>query len=261
MADNTTLPGTGNGTADIIVATDKIGGVDFQRVKLSLGADGTASDAPVGAGTEAGVLRVTLPTDGTGKVSAAQSGTWTVQPGNTANTTAWKVDGSAVTQPVSLASVPSHAVTNAGTFAVQAAGDIANAATDSGNPVKIGGVFRSSPQTLTNGQRGEAAIDSAGRMITIGGGPTTATTAGTQVASSATSVTLLASNGVRRGMVFYNNSTQVAYVKFGATASTTSFSVYMTPGAHYELVGPGLYAGVVDAIWAAANGNMQVTEW
>lgn len=37
-----------------------------------------------------------------------------------ANTTALKVDGSAVTQPVSLASVPSHAVTNAGTFAVQA---------------------------------------------------------------------------------------------------------------------------------------------
>jgi hypothetical protein len=34
-------------------------------------------------------------------VNATQSGTWTVQPGNTANTTAWKVDGSAVTQPVS----------------------------------------------------------------------------------------------------------------------------------------------------------------
>ena len=34
---------------------------------------------------------------------ATQSGTWTVQPGNTANTTAWKVDGSAVTQPVSAA--------------------------------------------------------------------------------------------------------------------------------------------------------------
>jgi hypothetical protein len=32
----------------------------------------------------------------------SQSGTWTVQPGNTPNTTAWKVDGSAVTQPVSL---------------------------------------------------------------------------------------------------------------------------------------------------------------
>lgn len=32
-------------------------------------------------------------------VGATQNGTWTVQPGNTANTTAWKVDGSAVTQP------------------------------------------------------------------------------------------------------------------------------------------------------------------
>lgn len=63
-------------------------------------------------------------------MAVTQSGTWTVQPGNTPNTVAWKVDGSAVTQPVSgtfyqatqpvsLASVPSHAVTNAGTFAVQ----------------------------------------------------------------------------------------------------------------------------------------------
>lgn len=42
---------------------------------------------------------VTQPVSGT--VTANQGGTWTVQPGNTANTTAWKVDGSAVTQPVS----------------------------------------------------------------------------------------------------------------------------------------------------------------
>lgn len=38
--------------------------------------------------------------------ASTQSGTWTVQPGNTANTTAWKVDGSAVTQPMSAASLP-----------------------------------------------------------------------------------------------------------------------------------------------------------
>lgn len=65
-----------------------------------------------------------------GNVSLAvtESGTWTVQPGNTANTTPWlatinqggnsatvtasnalKVDGSAVTQPVSLASLPALA--------------------------------------------------------------------------------------------------------------------------------------------------------
>ncbi len=40
-------------------------------------------------------------TIGNASLPVTQSGTWTVQPGNTANTTAWKVDGSAVTQPVS----------------------------------------------------------------------------------------------------------------------------------------------------------------
>lgn len=44
-----------------------------------------------GHGTAAAAVRVELPTDGTGLVSAAQSGTWTVQPGNTANTTPWLV--------------------------------------------------------------------------------------------------------------------------------------------------------------------------
>lgn len=38
-----------------------------------------------------------------GTFASTQSGTWTVQPGDTANTTAWKVDGSAVTQPASIA--------------------------------------------------------------------------------------------------------------------------------------------------------------
>lgn len=41
---------------------------------------------------------VTQPVSGT--VSAAQSGTWTVQPGNTANTTAWLVTGTGGTFPV-----------------------------------------------------------------------------------------------------------------------------------------------------------------
>lgn len=84
-------------------------------------------------------------------LGVTQSGTWTVQPGNTANTTAWKVDGSAVTHPVSLASVPSHAVTNAGTFATQAAcaGDIAHDAADSGNPTKIGAKASTSLAGLT----------------------------------------------------------------------------------------------------------------
>jgi len=58
----------------------------------------------------------------TGTVSSTQSGTWTVQPGNTANTTAWKVDGSGVTQPVSgtVTTTPSGTQTVAGTVTVNA---------------------------------------------------------------------------------------------------------------------------------------------
>ncbi len=56
---------------------------------LSLAPPVTASIAGTVAATQSGAWVV------------GQSGTWTVQPGNTANTTAWKVDGSAVTQPIS----------------------------------------------------------------------------------------------------------------------------------------------------------------
>lgn len=91
MADNVAIS-AGSGTT---IAADDVGGVLHQRVKISQGADGSATDV-----SSAAPLQVTLANTG-------------------ANSTAVKVDGSAVTQPVSISSVPSHAVTNAGTFAVQ----------------------------------------------------------------------------------------------------------------------------------------------
>jgi hypothetical protein len=60
MADNIAIT-AGSGTT---VATDDIGGVQHQRVKLSLGADGTANDAVAGAGVVGtGVQRMTLASD------------------------------------------------------------------------------------------------------------------------------------------------------------------------------------------------------
>lgn len=60
MADNVTIT-QGAGTT---IATDDIGGVQFQRVKVALGADGTAVDAVAGAGTVGtGVQRMTLASD------------------------------------------------------------------------------------------------------------------------------------------------------------------------------------------------------
>lgn len=44
-------------------------------------------------------------------------------------------------------------------------GDVASGATDSGNPVKIGYVYNTSPPTVTNGQRVNAQADSTGGSI------------------------------------------------------------------------------------------------
>jgi hypothetical protein len=43
MADNITIPPTGSGTATPDVATDDVGGVHYQKVKLDVGGDGASS--------------------------------------------------------------------------------------------------------------------------------------------------------------------------------------------------------------------------
>jgi hypothetical protein len=272
VADNTTLNA---GTGGDVISTDDIAGVKVQRVKVQFGADGSATDvsavAPMpvdGSGVTQPVSLASVPSHavtnaGTFATQAAQSGTWTVQPGNTANTTAWKVDGSAVTQPVSgtvavstvnsvapafgsgvrgatvqrvtiatddsvpvtgtfyqatqpvsgtvtanmgtvtadpfganadaasatgsisaklrfiastgipvtgTVTVGSHAVTNAGTFAVQAAsaGDVAHDAADSGNPVKVGGkAVSSEPTAVAAADRTNFITDLVGKQIVL----------------------------------------------------------------------------------------------
>lgn len=81
----------------------------------------------------------------------------------------------------------------------------------------------------------------------------------TAVPSSATNVTLLAANPDRKLFLLFNDSTQICFVKFGATATSGSYTVKMAAGSLYESFLP-VYTGRIDAIWASANGNMLVTE-
>lgn len=76
-----------------------------------------------------------------GAWSVGQTGVWTVQPGNTPNTTPWKVDGSAVTQPVSAAALPLP--TGAATAAKQAA--LGTAGTPSADVYTVQGVASMTP--------------------------------------------------------------------------------------------------------------------
>jgi hypothetical protein len=80
------------------------------------------------------------------------------------------------------------------------------------------------------------------------------------VAASATSVVLFAAKGGAAARTVYNDSSDTLYVKFGATASTTSFTVQMASETYLEFPQP-LYGGLVHGIWSGTNGAARVTEW
>jgi hypothetical protein len=80
------------------------------------------------------------------------------------------------------------------------------------------------------------------------------------VVSSASSVPLFPATGQANGRVVFNDSTAVLYLKFGTSASTSSYTVQIAAGAYFEFPLP-VYIGEVDGIWASANGNARVTSW
>lgn len=88
--------------------------------------------------------------------------------------------------------------------------------------------------------------------------PTAAATATlSNVAASATSVTVLASNAARLGATILNDSASVVFLKYGTTASATSFAVRLGP---WETLEIDQYTGRIDGIWTTATGSARVTE-
>lgn len=144
----------------------------------------------------------------------------------------------------------SFAVTNTGTFAVQAAqsGTWTNTVTQA-TASNLNATVRNQDGSGNN-------LTSVNGAINVVQSAPTGTL--TQVNSSATSVTVLASNTSRKGATFYNNSTAILYLAFGSTASTTAFTVPLAASTFFEM--PSGYNGIVSGIWATANGNVEVTE-
>lgn len=81
----------------------------------------------------------------------------------------------------------------------------------------------------------------------------------TSVASSATSVTILAENGLRHSAHLFNDSTSALFVKFGATASITSFTHKVVPSGSLDIPYPA-YVGLMTGIWTSADGFARLTE-
>lgn len=73
-----------------------------------------------------------------------------------------------------------------------------------------------------------------------------------------TSTSILASNANRLGFTIYNEGSAVCYMKLGATASTTSYTLQIASGGYYEC--PFNYTGAVDGITSSGTAQLRVTE-
>ena len=117
-----------------------------------------------------------------------------------------------------------------------------------------------------------------GDPITSIGGPggaaaavTTSTVTISHPASSTTSAVVLSANSNRKAARILNNSTAIFYGLYGSgTASASNYSFVLAPLTVSPIVPAGLpsyedvpanWIGSVTGVWAAANGNLLITEF
>ena len=145
--------------------------------------------------------------------------------------------------------------------AAEEIGTDVNAATDAATRpiVVIGAVAdETSPASVSEGQRGHIRMTLAHNLHVVNVADAAAVTS---VNSAATNTTLLAANANRIGATIHNSDANALYVKFGATATTTtSYTVKIAADGYYEFPAP-VYRGIVDGIWSADGaGSAQITE-
>ena len=208
MADNLTTTATvSTPPVGTIYRTDDLGAAGHaQYVKLLDGTDGGTAGLPGDAtnGLDVDVTRLPALPAGTNNIGDVDVLTVPLDPFG-ANADAASATGSISAKlrfiantgiPVTgTVTVASHAVTNAGTFAVQAAsaGDTAHDAADSGNPVSQGLNARTTNvAVVSDGDRVRAIADKQGRQIVQPFAPRDLVTIQhTQIASSSAETTIL----------------------------------------------------------------------
>lgn len=108
--------------------------------------------------------------------------------------------------------------------ALQVVGNVASGASDSGNPVKTGGVFNSTAPTLTTGQRGDSQLDAKARTIVLDiANLGTGTQVAISVTTTATEVRVGGARLANRCVVTaYNNGAQPIFWGYTSGVTTTS---------------------------------------
>lgn len=80
----------------------------------------------------------------------------------------------------------------------------------------------------------------------------------TRVTASTTSATILAANGGRRTTVIFNEGSAKVFIKLGASASTTNYTIQLGAGGSFII--PEGYTGIISAVFSTNTGNVQISE-
>ena len=81
------------------------------------------------------------------------------------------------------------------------------------------------------------------------------------IASSTSSVTLVAANTARKGISIYNASTAALFLSYATPATSANAFMQMQPGTLLMLDQQLMVSNAIYGIWTAANGTAQVTEY
>ena len=85
------------------------------------------------------------------------------------------------------------------------------------------------------------------------------TTIVTAVSVTTAATTLAAKRRMRSGLLIFNPTAVVLYVKFGTGASSSDYSFKLTAGQTYES-GGFIYLGPITGALASGSGTVQITE-
>lgn len=230
----------------------------------------------LGTKTTANSTAVNIASDQTVPVSAASlplpSGASTSALQTTGNTSLSSIDGKLASlgqknmvgsEPVVIASDQSAIpVSQSGTWNISNVSGTVSLPTGAATETTLAAASAKLPATL--GQKTSAnslaivvASDQSAIPVTSGAASSSAVTS---VSGSASSVSLLASNASRKGAAFFNDSGATLYLKLGATASTTSYTVQILSNGYYEIPVGAVYTGAIDGIWSSATGAVRITE-
>ncbi len=130
--------------------------------------------------------------------------------------------------------------------------------------VELGAASLAALETITALQGTSPWVVSGTVAATISGTITTAdanftTATRSDVAGSATVVTLIASNANRREIFIHNDSTSILRIKYGSAASATDFTAVLTSQGSFSASTP-LYTGIITGIWESGTGFARMTE-